>query len=180
MTKKNKKGSGSLFSGELGEVIGRLKRKEPELSEVVSRDTETQREDATPMTGHRVDDESIIETVTEIARRVAEETTRTILAQTAQTGIVAWDDLPPKPGIEIGERKGGKLKTGRKEKRDYKYMGITIDRVLYEMVNAEADKRGLPVARIVEAAVWNRYGRPRLSYQENLDSQGEQEGKYKD
>ncbi len=38
MTKKSDKGVGVSFSPELGEVIRRLKRKEPELDELVNRE----------------------------------------------------------------------------------------------------------------------------------------------
>jgi hypothetical protein len=38
MSKKSDKGSGVSFSPELREVIGRLKRKEPELQEIVNQE----------------------------------------------------------------------------------------------------------------------------------------------
>jgi len=39
MKKKSDKGNGVSFSPELGEALSRLKRKEPELDEIVGRET---------------------------------------------------------------------------------------------------------------------------------------------
>jgi hypothetical protein len=53
MSKKSDKGNGVSFSPELGEVIRRLKRKEPELDEMV--DQEGAKDDEEEGTGSKDD-----------------------------------------------------------------------------------------------------------------------------
>jgi hypothetical protein len=99
-------------------------------------------------------------------RGIAEEVYRSEVKKLNTDHISMNDDeradFPPMPDVDMG-REGQKRK-GRKETRDYRPITITLDQVLFDRAEAEARRRGIKVSKVVEAALWVRFGRPTLSY----------------
>ncbi len=56
-------------------------------------------------------------------------------------------------------------RTGRKEDRSYRKITVTLDEVLAERLLSEAKKQRLSPGKILDQVLWERYGRPALSYQ---------------
>jgi hypothetical protein len=77
-------------------------------------------------------------------------------------GANVVETMPPAPATVKG-RKGEK---GRKENRDYERLTFGIDRVLAQRFVAEAKEKNLSAGKLLDAILWNRYGRPVLSYME--------------
>jgi hypothetical protein len=72
---------------------------------------------------------------------------------------VADEKIPPEPIT----RKGVK---GRKETRSYKRLTVGIDVILAERFVEEAKKQNLSPGKLFHVILWNRYGKPQLSYME--------------
>jgi hypothetical protein len=70
------------------------------------------------------------------------------------------DDLPPEPLKLSGTGKGG-----RRQTREYGKLSATLDFVLFEHFRSECSERKLSAGRLLDAILWDRYGRPELSYQ---------------
>ncbi|MFC1835041.1 hypothetical protein ACFL2Q_09930 [Thermodesulfobacteriota bacterium] len=68
------------------------------------------------------------------------------------------NDMPP----EAITLKG--VGRGRKENRKYDRITVTVDKILMELAKKEAKDRRTSIAKIVDAALWVRYGKPKLSY----------------
>ena len=81
-------------------------------------------------------------------------------APTIQTAQQGDEELPPEPATLKGAWKG------RKENRRYERITITLDETLARLFTKEAKKRGLSEGKLMDAILWNRYGRPKLSYEE--------------
>lgn len=68
------------------------------------------------------------------------------------------DVLPPEPTTIKGEGKG------RKETREYERITSAIDVELVKLMKQEMREKGMSAGRLMDAILWNRYGRPTLSY----------------
>ena len=68
-------------------------------------------------------------------------------------------DFPQKPQLVKG------LGHGPRTGRSYERTSISLDRVLFDLLHKEALGKHESIGRIIEAALWVRYGRPVLSYQ---------------
>lgn len=79
------------------------------------------------------------------------------------------EEVPPAPETIRG-RTGEK---GRKENREYERFTFGIDRVLAEQFRAEAQSRHLSAGKLLDVILWNRYGKPALSYMATGDTQEE-------
>jgi hypothetical protein len=69
--------------------------------------------------------------------------------------IPSREDIPPAP----------KDITRRKQDRIYGKIGATVDGVLVRKLNQEAHDRKTSVGKLLDEILWNRYGRPLLSFQ---------------
>jgi hypothetical protein len=56
-----------------------------------------------------------------------------------------------------------KKKEGKREK-----LATTIDSVLFELIK-ERQQQGQQLSHILDSAVWNYFGRPKMSFQEDSD-----------
>ncbi len=57
------------------------------------------------------------------------------------------------------------LDVGRRENRTYVKLSGTIDSNLHELFEKERSERGLSVGKLLDAILWDRYGRPKLTYE---------------
>lgn len=75
------------------------------------------------------------------------------------------EEVPPAP---VTIRRQGR---GRRQNRSYERITLTIDAELARFFKAEVDNHPLRLSagRLMDVILWNRYGRPRLSYQESDD-----------
>lgn len=97
-----------------------------------------------------------------IAREVCQEMIEAMMPlQHMQRVSVDGEEAPPKP-VTI---KGPGVK-GRKETRQYERLTVGIDVVLAEKFKAEAEALNLSPGKLLDRILWNRYGMPRLSYQQ--------------
>jgi hypothetical protein len=79
-----------------------------------------------------------------------------IMASVGTMSIVSEikPELSPTPAMD------GKRHTVKRAK-----LGGTVDPVLYELIETEARKRGVSVSRLMDAAFWHFFGRPKLSFE---------------
>jgi hypothetical protein len=83
----------------------------------------------------------------------------------AQIGVgatyipIEGEEIPPEPQVI---KKHGK---GRKENRKYERLTVSLDSCLFERFKTEMRSRGLSAGKLMDVILWNRYGRPQLSYQ---------------
>lgn len=99
-----------------------------------------------------------------------EHRVRQIARETFQEMIQTMRTIPPvfpESPLPLPHR------TGRKEDRKYTKMTITLDNVLAERLLSEAKKQRLSPGKILDSILWERYGRPRLTYQEERSEQDE-------
>jgi len=68
-------------------------------------------------------------------------------------------DFPERPRTLKGHGKGPR--TGKSWQR----VTVSIDETLVDLMNDECKIKREPVSRVIESALWVRYGRPRLSYE---------------
>jgi len=83
--------------------------------------------------------------------------------QAKKQSILDIEDMPPEPQVIKGEGKG------RRENRDYQKVSLTIDKILWAKFCQERDRRRVSSGRLMDAILWNRYGRPKLSYEDPTD-----------
>jgi hypothetical protein len=69
------------------------------------------------------------------------------------------DPVPPEPKTIKGKGKG------RRETRKYDRVTCTIDKNLAKLFTSEARRNGISVGKLLDRILWNRYGRPVLSYE---------------
>ena len=93
------------------------------------------------------------EEMEQIARRVFEEMIESLRPQ-----AIAAEDLPPEPQSVKG-------RPGRRQDRDYEKVTVTIDRLLWERFCQERDHLGVSSSRMMDVVLWQRYGKPRLSFE---------------
>ena len=74
--------------------------------------------------------------------------------------IADTEDVPPEPETL---KKAGK---GRKENRDYVKASVTIDRVLWDFLVDERDRRKVSTGRALDIILWRYYGKPKLSFEQ--------------
>ncbi len=55
---------------------------------------------------------------------------------------------------------------GRKERRDYVKITPTMDRVLFNLFDAEAKKQKLSHGKLLDVILWHWYQKPKLSYEQ--------------
>lgn len=70
------------------------------------------------------------------------------------------EEIPPEPTTVKGEGKG------RKENRDYERITVAIDTELAALFKQEMSDKGLSSGKLLDRILWNRYGKPKLSYQD--------------
>jgi hypothetical protein len=68
-------------------------------------------------------------------------------------------EMPPE---SITIKGGGR---GRKETRDYVKITPTVDRVLFDLFDADAKKRKISQGKMLDIILWNWYEKPKLSYE---------------
>jgi hypothetical protein len=84
-----------------------------------------------------------------------------------QTGTSNEADMPPEPrSIRAGKR------GGRREDRAYFKLAATIDIVLWQLFDKERRRLRLSNGRMLDVILWRAFGRPRLSYMQDGESQG--------
>ena len=88
---------------------------------------------------------------------------RTLLRDIQTSGDHAPDlglmDFPQKPQLVKG------LGHGPRTGKQYERTTVSLDKVLADLIHKEALGKHESIGRVVEAALWVRYGRPVLSYQ---------------
>jgi len=72
-------------------------------------------------------------------------------------------DFPEKPRTLKGRGKGPH--TGKSWQR----VTVSLDETLVNLMNDECRTKRESLSRIIESALWVRYGRPRLSYQRDTE-----------
>ncbi len=91
-----------------------------------------------------------------VAREVFREM---IAAYNVQSLMPNNEASPPEPSTVTGEGRG------RKENRQYERITVTIDQKLAGLFRQEMKARNLSAGRLMDVILWNRYNRPRLSYE---------------
>jgi hypothetical protein len=71
---------------------------------------------------------------------------------------VEGEEIPPEPQVITGHGKG------RKEDREYERLTISLDKVLFGKFKKEMKSRNLSAGKLMDVILWNRYGKPKLSY----------------
>lgn len=89
-----------------------------------------------------------------IARHVFEE-----MLHNKQRVMQEMEDMPPEPETVKGEGKG------RKENRKFVRVSVSMDENIEKLFKAECKKNGLSAGKMMDAILWNRYNRPKLSYE---------------
>ncbi|MFC1834283.1 hypothetical protein ACFL2Q_06055 [Thermodesulfobacteriota bacterium] len=90
----------------------------------------------------------------EIAREVFKEMSQSQAGQIVTN--VHRTEEPPLP-----ER------TGHRENREYDKLFVTVDRILFKLFKKEARRRGVSNSRLVDIILWNYFGKPTLSFQDD-------------
>ena len=67
------------------------------------------------------------------------------------------EEIPPEPRTVKGIK-------GRREDRVYKRYTAGIDVKLVPLFEQEMKKKGLSCGKLLDIILWNRYGKPNLSY----------------
>jgi hypothetical protein len=98
-------------------------------------------------------DQALREQIKEIAREVFKEMIESLRPQ-----ATVAEDLPPEP-------KSVKGKPGRRQNRDYEKISVTLDSALWEKFKAERDRLKVSNSRLIDIILWQRYGKPRLSFE---------------
>ena len=98
-------------------------------------------------------DAQLREQMREIAREVCQE-----MIESLRPRVVAAEDLPPEPQSIKG-------KPGRRQNRDYEKISVTLDSALWEKFKAERDRLKVSNSRLIDIILWQRYGKPRLSFE---------------
>ncbi|MEW6351578.1 MAG: hypothetical protein AB1646_21210 [Thermodesulfobacteriota bacterium] len=105
-----------------------------------------------------------------IAHKVFEQNMETIrnmiqeeLRSSQHIRSIPSEDMPPEPQYLKGQK-------GRREARDWRKLTITVDRVLAKRFQDECTENKLSAGKMMDAILWARYGKPKLSYQ--LDPEG--------
>jgi len=101
------------------------------------------------------DDNRLERRMKEIAREVFREMMN---VQRARAAFPDNEPMPPEP--ETIKHEG----RGRRENRKYERLTLTVDRELARLFKAEVKDRKLSAGKVMDAILWNRYGRPALSY----------------
>jgi hypothetical protein len=70
-------------------------------------------------------------------------------------------DFPQKPQLVKG------LGHGPRTGKQYERTTVALDKILADLVHQEALGKHESIGRIIESALWIRYGRPVLSYQKD-------------
>jgi len=99
----------------------------------------------------------------ERVREIASDVFQKMLAD-APTPPAIRQELPPEPQVLKG-------KPGRRQDRSYHKVTITIDSELWKLFCQERDRLGVSNSRLFDIIVWQRYGKPLLSYQEAADEE---------
>ncbi|MEW6347688.1 MAG: hypothetical protein AB1646_01385 [Thermodesulfobacteriota bacterium] len=76
---------------------------------------------------------------------------------------IPTEDMPPEPQYLKGQK-------GRREARAWEKLTITVDTVLAERFKKECTEHSLSAGKMMDAILWARYGKPKLSYE--LDPTG--------
>ena len=108
--------------------------------------------------------DQIAEHVTPIIQRIVQEAFDKMMTTVPNIPTVPnadTSDLPPEPASLKGTEKGG-----RRQTRQYEKLSCTVDSVLFELFRSECTERKLSAGRMLDALLWNHYGRPELSYQQ--------------
>ncbi len=93
-------------------------------------------------------------------RIIAKEVFREMMnAYDVKSLMPSDEDMPPEPRTISGEGRG------RKEDRKYDRITITIDEKLANLFRQEMKVRNLSAGRLMDVILWNRYNKPRLTYE---------------
>ncbi len=106
-------------------------------------------------------DEETQKHIRNIAREVFQEM---IKAYDVKNLMPTDEDMPPEPSTITGEGKG------RKENRQYERITVTIDEKLADLFKQEMKARTLSAGKLMDVILWNRYSKPRLSYEKRAKS----------
>ena len=97
----------------------------------------------------------------DVAREVFQEM---INAYDVKSLMPTDEEMPPEPRTITGEGKG------RRENRQYERITVTIDEKLADLLKQEMKARSLSAGRLMDIILWNRYNKPRLSYEKRKKS----------
>lgn len=78
---------------------------------------------------------------------------------------IEGEEIPPRPKTIEGRGKG------RKEDRKYERLTVSLDSCLFERFKKELRARNLSAGKLMDVILWNRYGKPKLSYQKADDQE---------
>ena len=106
-------------------------------------------------------DNNLEQRMEEIARNVFHHMMNEMRNQNMMYGesttLTGTEEIPPEPKTVKGIK-------GRRETRTYKRYTAGIDVVLVPMFEQEMKKKGLSSGKLLDIILWNRYGKPNLSY----------------
>jgi len=97
-----------------------------------------------------------------VAREVFQEMLQDM--QNERNILTSIDDAPPPPEVLKG-------RVGRKENRIYKRLTLTLDEALYDRFIEERNRLKVSSGRLADIILWQRYGKPKLSYESSEDSE---------
>jgi len=162
MTKKSNEGTGTLFPPELKAVTSRLKGKEPELDEAVSR------EDKAPKGAKRKAHEQpvVLQTLRQEIIKIVRAELDAVSARQPAPNLLTIE-LPPVPPVKLTSRTGRKVSPQRRAK-----LATNCDAELARLFEEWRIKRGLALNRALDAALWHLLGKPPLSFQ--IDVKGKE------
>jgi hypothetical protein len=138
----------------------------PECSECYERSDQSESSDqanrsdySTRSEQHQRSDQSEYseDRVRQITEEVCQAMIQHVLSDRNMRNVLnVQDDIeaPPEP-----------IRRGRKQNRIYGKLGATADAVLLELFNAEARSQGISTGRLMDTILWERYGKPILSYE---------------
>lgn len=129
-------------------------------------DAVAENNDPSSVTGRQTDNEGpadIPENMKAAIRVLAKEVFQELVGSAPNVhSVPKLDDamFPPEPQELENTGKGG-----RRQIREYQKLSATVDSVLFDRFRSECKDRKLSAGRMLDAILWNWYGRPELSYQ---------------
>jgi hypothetical protein len=106
-------------------------------------------------------DSNLEQRMEEVARNVFHLMMNEIQVQNMMYGksfdLDGIEEIPPEPKTVKGIK-------GRREDRVYKRYTAGIDVVLVPLFEQEMKAKGLSCGKLLDIILWNRYGKPNLSY----------------
>lgn len=92
-------------------------------------------------------------------RRIATEVLENVRNEMNMNREISGQDLPPEPQYLKGQR-------GRRQDRTYKRLTLSVDINLAERFEDEMRQLNVSAGRLFDIILWQRYGKPKLSFEE--------------